>query len=120
MGWHLAALVIRPLVRFLRQDPLPMASVAAEFVNQTHVLAVGFSDELDYSTDEPKSVISGRESQHRRSWPSAGTMAWPKHENRRMRTRVPGGVGVRGGHSARPSVSHAFKSQKILASRQIA
>src|ERR1017187_4015781 len=120
MGWHLAPLVSRPLLLHPRQDPIPVATITSEIVHEDHVLAVGLGHELDYSTDEPKSVISGRESQHRRSWPSAGTMAWPKHENRRMRTRVPGGVGVRGGHSARPSVSHAFKSQKILASRQIA
>jgi hypothetical protein len=34
--------------------------------------------------------------------------------------RMSGGGGVGGRHSARPSVSHAFKSQKVPASKQIA
>jgi hypothetical protein len=71
MGWHLAALVSRPLVLHLRQDPLPVATITPEIVHEDHVLAVGFGHELNDETDKPKSLTSGGESQHRRRWPSA-------------------------------------------------
>jgi hypothetical protein len=50
MDWPLAALVSVPLLLHLRQHLLPVATVTPEVVNQNHVLAVGFSHELDDPT----------------------------------------------------------------------
>src|ERR1035441_1450398 len=59
MGWHLAALVSRPLVLHLRQDPLPVVPVAPEVVNQNHVLAVSFGHELNDPTTSQSQSLRG-------------------------------------------------------------
>jgi hypothetical protein len=69
-------------------------TVASEFIHEDHVLFVGFGHEFDDATDEPKSVTSGQESQHRRHWHSAGNNGVAQHWSRLMRTRMSGGVGA--------------------------